>query len=113
VILKEEILERARSWNLRADVVEKDYVLGWLLAALSRNDEIRNNWVFKGGTCLKKCFFETYRFSEDLDFSLRSTAAYSIDALVKLLGAVALDAHELSGIDFPPTEIKIEQRHNK
>jgi predicted nucleotidyltransferase component of viral defense system len=29
------------------------------------------SWVFKGGACLKKCYFETYRFSEDLDFSLR------------------------------------------
>ena len=23
---------------------------------------------FKGGTCLKKCYIETYRFSEDLQF---------------------------------------------
>jgi len=30
--------------------------------------------VFKGGTCLKKVFFETYRFSEDLDFTLRAEA---------------------------------------
>jgi len=28
------------------------------------------SWAFKGGTCLKKCYFETYRFSEDLDFTL-------------------------------------------
>lgn len=27
--------------------------------------------MFKGGTCLKKCYFETYRFSEDLDFTLQ------------------------------------------
>ena len=25
--------------------------------------------VFKGGTALKKCYFDNYRFSEDLDFS--------------------------------------------
>ncbi|HEY0410225.1 MAG TPA: nucleotidyl transferase AbiEii/AbiGii toxin family protein [Candidatus Dormibacteraeota bacterium] len=24
----------------------------------------------KGGTCLRKCYYETYRFSEDLDFTL-------------------------------------------
>jgi len=24
--------------------------------------------IFKGGTCLKKCYFPDYRFSEDLDF---------------------------------------------
>ena len=34
------------------------------------------NRVFKGGTCLKKCFFETYRFSEDLDFTVPQDMAY-------------------------------------
>lgn len=27
--------------------------------------------VFKGGTSLKRCYFEDYRFSEDLDFTLK------------------------------------------
>ena len=34
------------------------------------HEDLAESWVFKGGTCLKKCFFETYRFSEDLDFTL-------------------------------------------
>jgi predicted nucleotidyltransferase component of viral defense system len=25
--------------------------------------------IFKGGTCLRKCYFPNYRFSEDLDFT--------------------------------------------
>jgi len=71
VIRKQDILARAAEWGLRADIVEKDYALGWLLAAIARHPETARSWVFKGGTCLKKCFIETYRFSEDLDFSLR------------------------------------------
>jgi predicted nucleotidyltransferase component of viral defense system len=55
-------------------VVEKDYVLGWLLAGIGEHPATRDTWVFKGGTCLKKCFFETYRFSEDLDFTLTDPA---------------------------------------
>lgn len=35
---------------------------------------LAKSWIFKGGTCLKKCFFETYRFFEDLDFTLRNEA---------------------------------------
>ena len=31
---------------------------------------LSKSWVFKGGTCLKKCYIETYRFSEDLDFTV-------------------------------------------
>ncbi|MCG8554149.1 MAG: nucleotidyl transferase AbiEii/AbiGii toxin family protein [Proteobacteria bacterium] len=63
MIPKAAVLERARIQGLQATTVEKDYVLGWVLWAITE-DEVLNRWVFKGGTCLKKCFFETYRFSE-------------------------------------------------
>jgi len=66
VIDREEIRELAREFQLEPNVVEKDYALGWLLAGLSAHPSLAESWIFKGGTCLKKCFFETYRFSEDL-----------------------------------------------
>lgn len=34
MISKADIQERAREWQLTPEVVEKDYVLGWLLADL-------------------------------------------------------------------------------
>ncbi len=74
MISRDEVLEFAREFQLAANVVEKDYALGWLLAGISNHRELSDTWVFKGGTCLKKCFFETYRFSEDLDFTLRDPA---------------------------------------
>ena len=82
MIRKQDILDRAAEWGLRPDVVEKDYALGWLLAAIARHRETARRWVFKGGTCLKKCFIETYRFSEDLDFSLLADATYSAEGLL-------------------------------
>lgn len=71
MIDRREILESASSLGLLPNVVEKDYVLGWLLAGINAHPALADAWVFKGGTCLKKCYFETYRFSEDLDFTLR------------------------------------------
>lgn len=71
MIDKREILEAASALGLLPSVVEKDYVLGWILAGIHAHPVLSESWVFKGGTCLKKCFFETYRFSEDLDFTLR------------------------------------------
>ena len=50
--------------------IEKDYALSWLLFAISKNIILSKIWVFKGGTVLKKAYFEDYRFSEDLDFTL-------------------------------------------
>src|SRR5690606_12502527 len=74
MIPKQEIIDAATRYGLLPNVVEKDYILGWLLAGISNHDAFRETWVFKGGTCLKKCFFETYRFSEDLDFTLKDEA---------------------------------------
>jgi len=64
------MLSVADETGLTTGVVEKDYVLGWMLAAINHNAKFCDTWAFKGGTCLKKCYFETYRFSEDLDFTL-------------------------------------------
>lgn len=51
------------------DVLERDYVLSWVLAGVGRVPALASTLVFKGGTALKKCYFGEYRFSEDLDFS--------------------------------------------
>jgi len=72
MIDRREILEAASSFSLLPNIVEKDYVLGSMLAGINAHDELDESWVFKGGTCLKKCYFETYRFSEDLHFTLQN-----------------------------------------
>lgn len=78
VIDRAEILRLANEFGLEPRIVEKDYILGWVLAGIYRDPLLSGTWVFKGGTCLKKCFFETYRFSEDLDFTV--TDATQLDA---------------------------------
>ena len=70
MIDRQEIMDFSREFGLAQNVIEKDYMLGWLLAGISQHAELSASWAFKGGTCLKKCYFETYRFSEDLDFTL-------------------------------------------
>jgi len=51
-------LGMAGETGLTPQVVEKDYVLGWLLTAINTHPVLAEFWVFKGGTCLKKCYFE-------------------------------------------------------
>ncbi|MBP7143421.1 MAG: nucleotidyl transferase AbiEii/AbiGii toxin family protein [Opitutaceae bacterium] len=100
MITRAAIEERVREWSLREDVVEKDYVLGWLLWGISIDEQLGKTWVFKGGTCLKKCYFETYRFSEDLDFTILpggpARAEDMQPALLRLLARV----QETSGIQL-------------
>jgi predicted nucleotidyltransferase component of viral defense system len=50
VIDKREILAVAQQTSLTPHVVEKDYVLGWILAGIYNHEALANNWIFKGGT---------------------------------------------------------------
>lgn len=113
MIRRQDILDRAAEWRLRPDVVEKDYVLGWLLAALGAHDETGVRWVFKGGTCIRKCFIETYRFSEDLDFSLTPEAAYEESPLRAALAAAIGQAAAHSGLRFGVAAMDLRQRQNQ
>lgn len=77
MIKKEELLHLQKQLNLPLSTLEKDYVLSLLIWGISQNDSLKSSWVFNGGTCLKKCFFGNYRFSEDLDYTLTSEASIS------------------------------------
>jgi len=103
-----ELRERAREWSLREDVVEKDYVLGWLLWGIASEPALADTWVFKGGTCLKKCYFETYRFSEDLDFTVLEGSPVEPEALRTIFAAVGERLYEASGIEIPREQIRFE-----
>ena len=61
--------------RIREDVLERDYCLAWFLNALAESD-LRPVLAFKGGTALKRCYFADYRFSEDLDFTLRQALPF-------------------------------------
>lgn len=67
MILRKEIIEKSQMWKVPPDTVDKDYVLGHFLSVFSAH--YQNELIFKGGTCLRKCYIEDYRFSEDLDFT--------------------------------------------
>lgn len=53
----------------RADLIEKDLILHQVLFDLSQNKFFYDNFAFKGGTCLAKCYLDYFRFSEDIDFT--------------------------------------------
>lgn len=99
MIDRREILSIAQQTSLTPHVIEKDYVLGWMLAGIYAHDELADSWLFKGGTCLKKCFFETYRFSEDLDFTLRNEAHLDEAFLKGVFVSAAVCSHLVSSPD--------------
>ncbi|MCZ8145084.1 nucleotidyl transferase AbiEii/AbiGii toxin family protein [Flavobacterium sp.] len=65
-----EIQQKANAVGVRDQQLEKDYILSWILFGIASHEHLSKTIVFKGGTVLKKVYFEDYRFSEDLDFTL-------------------------------------------
>lgn len=51
-----------------AQLLEKDY---YLTLILSKINNLSDDLIFKGGTCLNKIYYSYYRLSEDLDFSMK------------------------------------------
>lgn len=69
----------ALSGKLRLEdqgLLERDVRLHLLLGGLAGDKTIGKDLVFKGGTCLIKCYFGYWRFSEDLDFTWRDQRAW-------------------------------------
>ena len=108
MISKDEIMAVADETVLTPHVVEKDYVLGWLLAAINRNSVLSQSWVFKGGTCLRKCYFETYRFSEDLDFTLQDETHINEEYLINQFTSIAKWLNEETGIEIHTDRLKFD-----
>ena len=113
MIPQRELANLRAQWILDQNVIEKDYVLGWLLAGIARHDELARTWVFKGGTCLRKCYYETYRFSEDLDFTIVSGGPEEPEDLTRVFGEIAVWVREESGIELVLDGSSFRRRTNK
>jgi predicted nucleotidyltransferase component of viral defense system len=97
LISKAELHLAAQAQGLRFDQVEKDYVILWILSVISSNEVVSSQWAFKGGTCLRHCFYSGFRFSEDIDFSCRASEANVLNAQ-SILQQAAHEVQEASGI---------------
>jgi len=89
MIPDKEVLKEAGVAAVGAQVIEKDYVLSWLLVAIAES-RLSGSVVFKGGTALKRVYFPDYRFSEDLDFTLVKELAHAdlVQAVTELFPAL-------------------------
>ena len=59
-------------------LLEQDILIHRLLKALCDSPGFAGKYVFKGGSCLVKCYFGYYRFSVDLDFTWKDHGYLSV-----------------------------------
>lgn len=105
-----EIENIAKTKQVSKSTIDKDWILGHFLNAMYSFEEVQKNFVFKGGTCLKKCYIKDYRFSEDLDFTLLDKS-FVIDA--KFINAVIKKAEETCGAKFYYERKKLQKSDNE
>ncbi|MGH9043621.1 MAG: nucleotidyl transferase AbiEii/AbiGii toxin family protein [Acidimicrobiales bacterium] len=113
MIPQRELAALRAEWILDQGVIEKDYVLGWLLAGIANHPELNRTWIFKGGTCLRKCYYETYRFSEDLDFTIVDNGPEEPEALMPIFKEIAAWVREESGLELVLDDKFFQRKRNK
>jgi len=64
------ITNTSLSMGVHEGIIEKDFWVCLLLDILFSDEHFSKNLIFKGGTCLSKCFGLINRFSEDIDLIL-------------------------------------------
>lgn len=101
-----EIAKESSIQEDKITYVEKEIWLTYLLKSIYNIQDASNELVFKGGTCIIKCYYSHYRFSEDLDFtwigkkaSKKSNRKYFkekyIDKLIADLGLLLEETSEI------------------
>jgi predicted nucleotidyltransferase component of viral defense system len=113
MIPQRELALLRAEWMLDQGVIEKDYVLGWLLTGIAQHEALSGTWVFKGGTCLRKCYYETFRFSEDLDFTVVNGGPEEPGDLMRIFGEIAQWVREESGIELVLDDKSFQRKKNK
>lgn len=70
MIYRDAIKQASREERDNSSLIERDYIEGWLLYAISRSS-IGPKIAFKGGTALSRVYYwKRWRHSEDLDFAV-------------------------------------------
>lgn len=99
MITTAELHRAAEKEGLRFDQVEKDYVILWILSSLAVGLGAGSRWVFKGGTCLRHCYYPGYRFSEDIDFS-GNASNENIEESIRIVKSSGSKIEEETGLDI-------------
>ena len=106
MIPRSEIQGIAAQTAVAPVVVDHDYALGCFLHFIAQEAIVRRNWIFKGGTCLAKCWFPVYRFSEDLDFT--AVEAMTQGSMLSTLKSAARHMQASLGIQTDLREPTVE-----
>ncbi len=92
-----EVQKLAYEQQVSEQSIERDYVLTWVLTELSRHPSFGTVAILKGGTALKKLFYPDWRYSEDLDFTLKTP--WNAEAIALAVQEVCMACLRSAGLE--------------
>ena len=108
MIERGEIEAVSKELGIDISHVQRDYVFGWFLSQLYSSSSLGQRLVLKGGNCLRKGYFESGRYSRDLDFSISSSISDS--DLGRELNAIGNSLSERANIEFELDRTRVEEK---
>lgn len=98
MITDDEIVAKAKEFDVSPHDVERDYVHSWLLKGIYEDTYLANRLFLKGGNGIRKAYLRNARYSKDLDFSCPE----ELDELrfFEALQNLLINAQQGSGVEF-------------
>lgn len=97
MISQREVQRLAFELRMPEQAIERDYVLTWVLSQIARHPTLGTQAVLKGGTAIKKLYLPEWRYSEDLDFTLR--ALWETESLQSALSEACTACVQSAGLE--------------
>ena len=108
MIIKDEIEQKAKKFQIHEANVQRDYVFGWFLFGVFTISGLKDIIFLKGGNALRKGYFENTRFSPDLDFGIPDDIDQ--DILLKEINKICDFIHQQTGVDFVKENNSVEEK---
>ena len=94
-LFEEALLGAAAELSMSEEFVAKDY---WAMAMLAEVMKRSETLVFKGGTCLSKCYGAISRFSEDVDLGI--PYEHATEGMRKAIKRTVVDSADALGVEI-------------
>ncbi len=109
MITPQEIEEKSNEFGIHIANVQRDYIFGWLISGIYTVSALKDILILKGGNALRKAYFPTTRFSDDLDFTTES--AVDSQMLMSELNSVCRYIQEKTGVVFDIDQNRVVDEH--
>ena len=93
-LFEEALLGAAAEFSMSEEFIAKDY---WAMTMLSEVMKRSGILVFKGGTCLSKCYGAISRFSEDVDLGI--PYEYATEGMRKAIKHAVVESVDALGVE--------------